>query len=217
MPMKNKIFLVVLAVVFMIGAFFVAINLYQKDQTERLDFIAKENFKMFVPDYAPRLGPSSAKVYLVEFLDPECESCREFYPYVKMLLQETEGKVQLVVRYAPFHGNSKFVIKILEAAREQGKYWETLEVLFRHQPEWGSHHHPKPELIWNYLPQAGVDVEKIRSDMNDPEIEKMIANEMRDGAALGVRGTPTFFVNGRPLEVFGYGPLRALLHEALQN
>ena len=95
------------------------------------------------------------------------------------MLNDFEGQIQLVVRYAPFHPNSQFAIKILEAARKQGKYWEALETLLRFQPQWGSHHDPKPELIWNYLPEAGVDVEKIRVDMNDPEIEKMIKKKWK--------------------------------------
>src|SRR5690606_2620613 len=118
--------------------------------------------------------------YLVEFLDPECESCRAFHPLVKMLMSEFEGKIQLVIRYAPFHGNSRLVIRILEAARLQGKYWETLEVLFQYQPQWGSHHHPRPDLIWKYLPEAGVDVNRIREDMHNPEIEAMIEKEIKD-------------------------------------
>lgn len=215
--MKNKIIIVAVAVVVLIAGFFAASKMYKSGESERLDFIAKDNFSKFVPEYAPKLGPTNPEVYLVEFLDPECESCRQFYPYVKMLMQEHEGKIQLVVRYAPFHPNSRFAIKILEAARKQGKYWETLEVLFQHQPEWGSHHHPQPELIWNYLPQAGVDVEKVKQDMNDPAIEEMIEKEVKDLTDLGVRGTPQFFVNGRPLETFGLEPLRELIKSELKQ
>jgi protein-disulfide isomerase len=134
-----------------------------------------------------------------------------------MLLQENEGKVQLVVRYAPFHPNSRFAIKILEAARKQGKYWEVMEVLFQYQPQWGDHHHPQPELIWKYLPESGVDVARIKEDMNDPAIDEMIEKEIQDLKDLGVRGTPTFFVNGRPLERFGFEPLRELIADELKR
>ncbi|MFP5384767.1 MAG: DsbA family protein [Bacteriovoracia bacterium] len=215
--MKNKFILVAVAVVVLITGFILASKSYKAEETKRLEFVAKEDFRKFVPEYAPKLGPTNPDVYLVEFLDPECESCRLFFPIVKSILQENEGKVQLVVRYAPFHPNSKFAIKILEAARKQGKYWETLTVLFQHQPEWGSHHHPRPELIWTYLPQAGVDIEKIKVDMTDPAIDEMIEQEVKDLNALGVRGTPTFFVNGRPLETFGVEPLKDLIQEEIQK
>jgi protein-disulfide isomerase len=215
--MKNKFFLISASIILIIGTFFIAKKMYQSKDAENLAVMAQTDLAKFVPDYAPTLGATNPEVYLVEFFDPECESCRDFYPLVKMLMNEFEGKVQLVMRYAPFHGNSKFAIKILEAARKQDKYWEALEVLFRYQPQWGSHHHPRPELIWQYLPEAGVDIEKIKTDMEDPAIAAMIEKEISDGQALGVRGTPHFFVNGKPLETFGLEPLRDLIRATLKK
>lgn len=217
--MKNKklVLIVVAAVVVMIGAFAGAYQYYKSSEAEKYGHIADSNFKKFVPDYAPKLGPDSAKVFVVEFLDPECESCRAFYPYMKMIMNEFHGNVQLVIRYAPFHQNSKFIIKIIEAARNQGKYWETLELLFQHQPEWGSHHHPRPELVWNYLPQLGLDIEKLKKDMEDPALDKLIEKEMADVQELDVRMTPSFFVNGKPLQTFGYEHLREMVRDALQE
>jgi len=213
--MKNKSIIILSSILTLVGIFFAGVKYYQSIQNEELEALSKKEFLKFVPDYAPKLGPERPKVYLVEFLDPECESCREFYPYVKMLLKENEGKIQLVVRYAPFHGNSRFVIRILEASRKQGKYWEVLENLFQYQPLWGSHHDPKPDLVWKYLPETGVDIEKIKKDMLDPAIDEMIASEVSDAENLGVRGTPTFFVNGKMLQVFGYEPLRELIQKEL--
>lgn len=215
--MKNKLIPVAVAVVVMIAAFFGIRQFYQNKQSEDLSTMAKVDMKKFAPDHAPKLGTSTPKVVLVEFLDPECESCRQFYPYVKMLLQEYEGQLQLVIRYAPFHPNSRFAIRILEASRKQGKYWEALETLFRYQPQWGSHHHPQPELIWKYLPEAGVDVERVRNEMNDAAIEEIITKDTQDGVELGVRATPTFFANGRPLEQFSYEALKALIQSELDK
>lgn len=215
--MKNRLYLIVFAAVLLIAAFIGASKVYQSNVAKELEFVAKSDFSKFVPDYAPKLGTTTPEVYLVEFLDPECESCREFYPMVKMLLSEFDGKVQLIIRYAPFHGNSKFIVKVIEAARKQGKYWETLELLFQHLPEWGSHHNPRPELVWNYLPQLGLDIERLKQDMNDPALDKMIEREIQDGRDLGVRGTPSFFVNGKPLERFGYEHLRVLIQENLKK
>lgn len=214
--MKNKVLLIGAVLVLIATAFYFGASVYKANEAKEFQSKGWEKEK-FVPEYAPRLGPSSPEVYLVEFLDPECESCREFYPFVKMIMQENPEKVQLVVRYAPFHPNSKFAIKILEAARKQGKYWETLDVVFRSQPYWGSHHHPQPELLWKYLPEAGLDIEKLKKDMEDPEIEKMIEKEMAAVQELGVRGTPSFFVNGKRLETFGVEPLRALIESELQK
>lgn len=216
--MKNKkILLIAGSVLMLVGIFVMGMKIYKKSETKRLGFLTKENSDAFVRDYSPRLGSPDAPVYVVEFLDPECESCREFYPHTKRLLKQYEGKIQLVVRYAPFHGNSKFAIKILEAAKKQNKYWETLEVLFKYQPEWGSHHHPQPELIWNRIGEAGVDVDQIRKDLDDPATDKMIEQEILDGQKLQVRGTPSFFVNGKAVESFSYEGLESAVVEAMNQ
>lgn len=215
--MKNKIVLIVGAVILLGAAFFLGVKMYKGQQTEELAQVAATNSAKFIPEYSPKLGPASAKVKLVEFLDPECESCRMIYPYVKQLMQEYEGNVQLVIRYAPFHPNSRLAIKIVEAARKQGKYWETLEVLFKYQPEWGSHHDPKPELIWNHLPEAGVDIDKLKGDMIDEQMSQMIDQEMKDVKDLGIRATPTFFANGVMLEDFSPEGLKELIEQELNR
>ena len=93
------------------------------------------------PD-SPVLGAANAKVTIVEFLDPECESCAAFSPAVKKILQEYDGRVRLVVRYMPFHPNSLRAAAWTEAAGEQGKYWQMQELLFQRQSEWGEKHGP---------------------------------------------------------------------------
>ena len=164
-----------------------------------------------------RKGNSEAKVFVVEFFDPECETCREFHPYMYDIMSEFEGKIQLIMRYAPFHGNSILAVSILEGARKQDKYWEALEILYQHQPEWGDHHNPRPELIWNYLPRLGIDIERLKNDMKDPAIQKIIEQDLKDGQTLDVRQTPTFFVNGKPLIEFGPDQLKQLIEAELKE
>ncbi|RLA63827.1 MAG: disulfide bond formation protein DsbA [Epsilonproteobacteria bacterium] len=187
----------------MLGLFALASKYYKSYESNRLGFLAKKDSSIFVREYSPQFGDKNAKVFLIEFLDPECESCRQFYPQIKNLLKEFKGKVKLIVRYAPFHRNSKFIIKALEASRKQKKYWEALELLFKYQPNWGNHHNPQPNLIFKYLPEIGINIKKLKSDMNDPEIEKRIAQDILDLKQLNVRGTPAFFVNGKSPEKFG--------------
>jgi protein-disulfide isomerase len=215
--MKNKIAMIVGAAVVLIGLFFVGTKMYKGQQTEEISKIAESNADKFMPDYAPRLGPADAKIKLVEFMDPECESCRAFHPHLKSIMKEFEGNIQLIVRYAPFHPNSKLAIKILEGARKQGKYWETMEVLYQYQPQWGSHHDPKPDLMWNYLPEAGVDVEKLKADLVDFSVAELTEKEMKDAKDLGVKGTPTFFVNGKLLETFHPDALREMIRKEIET
>lgn len=213
--MKNKKVLVAITSAILVVVFAVGVNLYKAQEEKKLGFMAQENAETFIRDYSPTLGSDDAKVYLVEFLDPECESCRAFFPYVKKLLKEFPGQIKLVVRYMPFHKNSRFMIKILEATRKQGKYWKALETVFYYQPNWGNHQNPNPELIWDYLPDAGVDVAQVKRDMNDPEFVRRINQDEKDGKSLGVRATPSFYVNGKPLKSFGYAQLRELVMSEL--
>lgn len=216
--MKNKSLIIIVAsAALMILIFVFGTQIYRGHETEKMTFMAEENFKLFVPDHAMRKGNPEAKVFVVEFFDPECESCREFHPFMYDIMSEFDGKIQLVMRYAPFHGNSLFAVAILEAARKQDKYWEALEILYQHQPEWGNHHHPRPELVWNYLPRLGIDIERLKKDMRDPEIQKIIQQDQKDGAVLEVRQTPSFFVNGKPLVNFGPDQLKQLIENELKE
>jgi len=214
--MKNKIILFSTSAIVLLILFLGGTKFYKIYEEKKYGFLAKENASLFVRDHSPTMGNLNAKVYIIEFLDPECESCRALYPHVKNTLKDFQDKVALVVRYAPFHRNSKIAVKALEAARKQGKYWEVLELLFKYQPHWGDHHNPQPDLIFEYLPQIGIDMEKLRADMKDPQIEQILAQDIADLKHLEVRKTPTFFVNGKPLKKFGMRYLREAIEEEVK-
>jgi len=197
--------------VVLIVAFGFATSAYKGRQAEKYGFMARENASTFVRNHSPAVGSDGAKVYLVEFMDPACETCAAFSPFVKQLLGAFPGKIKLVLRYAPFHQGADYFVKILEAAGKQGKYWETLDVMYRSQPYWAGHHNPQPEKIWQFLPAAGLDLERIRKDMNDPAIVKLIEQDLADARTLDVRKTPGFFVNGKPLQTFGSEQLLQLV------
>lgn len=204
-------YLIVVAITLMVLAFGWAAYLYKSQQSETHTQLASQHAEALIQPYSPRAGSADAKVTIVEFMDPACETCRQFHPLVKDLMRSHAGKVNLVIRYAPLHQGSDEMVKILEAARKQGKFWEVLDVMFETQPSWASHHNPQPALFWNYLEGFGFDVARLKQDMNDPAIEKVIKQDLADGQLLGASKTPTFFVNGKPLPSFGYDQLRSLV------
>lgn len=195
--------------------FMLAIHFYTRQRADEIELMARNSAAPLVRDHSQSLGPADAKVVIVEFLDPACEACRDFAPHIKDLLALHTGKIRLVLRYAPFHQGSDTMVKILEAARKQGQYWETLQVMFDTQPHWASHHHPQPDKIWKFLSSAGLNIEKIRSDMNDPSILEILRQDIADVQTLGVRKTPSFFVNGKPLPSFGLSQLKSLVAEEI--
>ena len=215
--MKNQKLILASVGLIVLLTYFLGSHFFKPDQNKKLEVKSVNQSELFERDHSPTFGNKNAKVTIVEFLDPECETCRTFYPLVKKLISKYPDQVRLVVRYTPFHKNSKLMVRILEAARKQGQFWPTLETLFRFQPNWGSHHNPRPELVWEYLPLIGLDIEKIKKDMNDPAIQKIIDLDISDGKELQVRKTPTFFINRKRLERFGYDQLKKAVESEINK
>ena len=190
---------------------------FKKYQAKKYGFLAQNNASTFVRDYSPQLGSDSARVFLVKFSDPACETCSAFHPAIKKLMADYPDKIKLVIRYAPFHDGADFFVKILEASRKQDKFWDALDMMYKTQPYWASHHDPRPDRIWKYLTMAGIDIKKIRADMNNPEFERRIEQDLADAKTLDVRKTPGFFVNGKPLTSFGYPQLRQLIESEIKE
>jgi protein-disulfide isomerase len=199
----------------LILGFVIASNYYKDSQAQKYGFMAAEDADLFVRAHSQTLGSEDAKVYLVEFMDPACETCAAFAPFIQQIMVANPGKIKLVLRYAPFHEGADDFVKILEAARMQGKYWETLDLMFRTQNIWASHHDYQPQRLWEVLPAAGVDIERIKRDMHSPAIARIIEQDMADVRALNVRKTPGYFVNGKPLQTFGYRQLGQLIQSEL--
>ncbi|MBF0283751.1 MAG: thioredoxin domain-containing protein [Magnetococcales bacterium] len=166
---------------------------------------------------APIKGPLDAKVTVVEFLDPACGTCRDFYPLAAQWIEQYPGKVRVMVRYAPLHSGSDQVVKMLEAARLQGQFWQALEKLFETQNRWVVDHVAQPMRARAILGSLELDQKKFSEDLNRPEIAEVVQQDLRDGQTLKVRATPEFFVNGRPLPSFGQEPLNRLIQEAVEE
>jgi protein-disulfide isomerase len=210
-----KYVLMAIASLTLIFGFLFASNYYKDQQAEKMSFLAKDNISIFIRDHSQTLGSKDAKVYIIEFMDPACETCAAFAPFIKQMMDANPGKIKLVLRYAPLHDGAEGFVRILEAARMQGKYWETLDLMFKTQPVWASHHNYQPEKLWQFLPQVGLDIEKIKKDMNDPAIIKIVDRDIADSKVLQVTKTPGYFVNGKPLQNFGYQQLAELVQAEL--
>lgn len=218
--MKKTLYTLAATAIVFVVAFFLIAESYDSAQQRAAKTAAPKptaSTPLLVRSDSPSIGPLMSRTVVVEFLDPECEACRAMHPIVKRLLSEYEGRIRLVIRYMPLHSNSVYAATALEAAGEQGRYWEMLDLLFRHQPEWGDHRAPKPELIPKLAARLGLDMKAFQKSMDDPAHKAKIERDLEDGKAAGVRGTPTFFVNGRPLQNLGYDSLNAMINQELSN
>ncbi|MDD3324889.1 MAG: thioredoxin domain-containing protein [Sulfurospirillaceae bacterium] len=212
----NKKILIVISGLILVVTFIVGGSIYKNAQSDKLGFMAKENASVFVRPHSMAYGNENAKTVIVEFFDPACETCKDFHPFVKTLMKENEGKIRLVLRYAPYHSNSEYVVKMLEGARLQGKYDEMLGLLFKYQDKWASHTAPANiGFIWSVVSEIGLDVSKLQEDIKKDEISKIVMQDLQDAQTLGATKTPAFFVNGKPLQSFGYTQLRKLVESQL--
>ena len=213
----NKQWIVVASVVAVVVAFIAGAVVFKGRETQQVSQAAQSNSDALVRASSPVFGNPAAKVTIVEFFDPACETCRAFYPLVKTIVNSSFGQVRLVVRHAPLHQGSDTAVKILEAARLQGQYWPAVERALAGQPQWAAHGNARPELIWDLITDLGLDMAKARADADSPAVAQLLSQDIADMKALKVDRTPGFFVNGTPLRDFGEAQLRALVDQEIKK
>ena len=132
-------------------------------------------------------------------------------------MTEVPGEIHLSVRHLAFHSGSDYAVKILEASRKQGKYWQTLEALLMSQNQWVKGHTVQPDRIGPAIAGVGLNMEQLTADMNTVEVMQRIEQDKKDSIFLKVSATPEYFVNGRSLPSFGRQQLADLIREELRK
>jgi protein-disulfide isomerase len=143
------------------------------------------------------------KAVLVEFLDFECEVCRAYYPTVEQLREEYPDDLTLVMRYFPIpgHTNSTTAAVAVEAAASQGQLEPMYRQMYETQAEWGEAQDSKADVFRGFAQELGLDMDQYDDAVADPATTERVQSDFDEGRALGVSGTPTFFLDGERLEV----------------
>lgn len=159
------------------------------------------------------------KVTLVEFLDFECEACGAAYPFLEDLRQEYAGRVTFVVRYFPIpsHNNAENAALAAEAAARQGNFEGMYSKLFESQSEWGEQPDSRAEDFRLIAQELGLDMQQYDADIANPAVLERVMADQDEGVALGVQGTPTFFLNGEKLEVSTMDDFRSAIDKAIRK
>lgn len=147
------------------------------------------------------VGPKDAKVTVVEYYDFECPPCGAYHPILTEL-EKQHPDVQFVYRYFPLSGhlNAMHAALAAEAAAAQGKFTEMKRAIFEHQDEWGGKDVADASLFVKYAQEIGLNIEKWEADRNSDAVKTRVEDSLKTGVTVGVRGTPTFYLNGAPLE-----------------
>jgi len=166
-------------------------------------------------------GKETAPVTLVEFGDYQCPSCGFYYPIVEELLKRNPDKVKLEFHHYPLiqmHPHALAAAMAVEAAGDQGKYWEMHDMIYNHQREWSIMPNPESEFL-AYAAQLNLDANKFMQSVKSPDVENRIAEDIRRGTKVNVNGTPTFFINGQQVDPLpkGVDEFTQLIDAAIQS
>ena len=150
-------------------------------------------YDIVVPDDAPFLGPRDAAVTVVEFGDYQCGWCRKAYPALQALRERFSGDVRVVFMHFPIagHEHARQAAEAAVEANAQGKFWEFHEKLLKSQGALTT-----DDLV-DYADEVGLDADAMREAIESRAHRDRVRQDMRAARALGVAGTPAFFVNGR--------------------
>ncbi len=171
-------------------------------------------------DPAHALGSANAPVTLEEFGDFECPPCGMLHPILKNLENEFGGaKLRIIFREFPLvpnHVHALAAARAAEAAGLQGKFWEMHDMIYETQKDWHEAFDVRP-IFEGYATKIGLDLEQFRRDNSNEIVERRIFLDGKRGHALGVKGTPTVFLNGRevPFESLAPDKLKALINSEL--
>lgn len=156
---------------------------------------------------------------LVEFMDFECEACGAFYPVVEQIREQYAGQINYVIRYFPIasHANAMNAALAVEAAAQQGQVEDMYHRMFQTQAEWGEQQTSQADLFRSFAEELGLDLAAYDDAVADPATQERVQQDLDDGQALGVQGTPTFFLDGQRLELSSVSDLTDALDRALDE
>jgi len=163
-------------------------------------------------DDDPSIGPSTAKVTVVAFVDFQCSACAAFSPLMKQVIAEFGANVRLVLRDFPLtqiHEHGMDAALAGYAARRQGKFFEMADLMYRNQDALDG------TSLAKYAKELGMNVEQFERDSRSPEALAEVTKDIADGNSYGVNGTPTVFINGIKLQRLTTARLRAAIQNAL--
>jgi protein-disulfide isomerase len=165
-------------------------------------------------------GNPDAPVTLEEFGDFQCPSCGKFSEFVEELLKEYNSRLRVVFRNFPLsgHEHAREAALAAEAAGLQGKFWEMHDTLYREQDTWSKAPNVR-EFFESYAGTIGLDVDQFKKDVDGDKARERVDSDRALADFLGVKATPTLFINNRPVEPKDKNPegVRATINAALNE
>lgn len=163
-----------------------------------------------VGDEGPSRGPAKAPVTIIEFSDFGCQYCKRVAATLEQVLNDYPDTVRVVYRHYPIQPDSQRVARAANCAHEQGRFWEYHDLLFANQHAHGN------SALQLYARSVGLDESTFADCLQSDRAAAAVKQDESEGSAAGVSGTPSFFINGRPLSgALPYDAFKEAIEEAL--
>ncbi len=156
------------------------------------------------------IGSEGAPVTIEEFGDFQCPPCATFHPVLKQIKSAYGPRVRVIFREFPLlpaHQHALSAARAAEAAGLQGKFWEMHDLIYENQRSWHESKDARP-IFEEYAGRLGLNLDRFRKDVTSDLVQQRIFLDGKRGHSLGVKGTPTVFLNGRELPVESLAPDR---------
>ena len=206
----NRLGLLLIFATLIFGIFLMARSLANPQEENNLEKVTDEGF----------LPSENGKAVLVEFSDFQCPACGIYYPLVKKLKTDLGDKLTVVYKHFPLsqiHKNADLAARTAEAAKIQGKFWEMHDMIFEKQNEWSGSNQAL-SLFSSYAVSLGLDKDKFLQDIDSNEVRNKISDDYQQGVRLGVKGTPTFFLNGKKITNPGnYDDFKSTIEQSIEQ
>jgi len=161
----------------------------------------------------PTLGPADAPITIVEFTDYNCGYCKLATSSVMSQVDDRRGDVRVVIKESAVRGtNSEMAAAAALAAQKQGKYREMHLALMKVPANAYT-----PEIIEQVGKSVGLDLARMKQDMNSKPIKDKVEASIADYQKVGLEGTPSFFINGVYIGGFGEQHLNDVVQQAREK
>ncbi|KKU87384.1 MAG: DSBA oxidoreductase [Candidatus Gottesmanbacteria bacterium GW2011_GWA2_47_9] len=168
--------------------------------------------EQLVPPGGVIRGNPDAAVFLVEFSDFQCPACAAFAPVVNDIVEKNKDKLLFAYRHFPLDQHAYAVKAAIaaEAAAQQGKFWEMSDLLFVNQTRLSD------ELVLDFAKQLDLRMEAFTQDLAREDLKQKVQADRAYALQIGINSTPTFFLNGKKLNVTSLDDLKNQVEKSLQ-
>lgn len=150
-------------------------------------------------DFPRAKGPVDAPIQVIEYSDFQCPACQVAQSTLAELFVQYPGKIRLIFQHYPLEGHpwSPLAHRAVECAARQNQFWVYHDRLYRDQSNWSKTVEAPVEAFLGYARDGGLALDQFADCLGESEVDRIVGDERRAGFDLGVRSTPSFFVNGK--------------------